>query len=147
MIRIGAGIIAVLVVLLGLAFWQIDRQKERISKQRVEIKSLDDTLKAERENTRKANEAAKRYQTRADALEADRRNNPLPPVRVCRSPSSVPKTAATAVPGEAAQADNSGADAGDSDGRDIGPQLDQFATDAELNLIQCQELQRWVLER
>lgn len=143
--RLAAGAIAVLVVLLGLAFWQIDKQKERISKQRVEIKTLDNTLKAERENTRKANEAAKRYQTRYDDLEADRRNNPLPPVRVRKCTSIVPQAGATAVPGEAAQADDTGADAGDS--YDIGPALDDFATDAHQNLIQCEELIKWVQDR
>lgn len=52
MIRIGAGIIAVLVVLLGLAFWKIDRQAEKITETKAElatanaqVKALDDARK------------------------------------------------------------------------------------------------------
>lgn len=143
--KIGAGVIGILVILLGLSFWHSDRLKKRLDTAQDKLAVAESTLAAERDNRRKADEAAKRYQTRADALEADQRSNPLPAVRVCRSPSSMPKTAATAVPGEAAQADNSGADAGDSY-RDIGPALDDFATDAQANLNQCEELIRWAME-
>jgi hypothetical protein len=49
-----------------------------------------------------------------------------------------------AVAHETVEADDQPADAGD---RDIGPALDDFATDAEANLIQCEELQEWVRAR
>jgi hypothetical protein len=110
---------------------------------KAELVQANATITAERENTRKANEAAQRFQARSDALEADKRDNPLPAVRVCKS-ARVPKTGTATVVNEAAQADNPPADEGD---RDIGPALDEFATDAEANLIQCQELQKWVQSR
>lgn len=140
-------LIVALALALAASIWWQDRTQKKLNATRVELSHAQATIEVERENTRKANEAAKRYQTRSDALEADRRNNPLPAVRVCRKAPSVPETRATAVPGEAAQADHSGENAGDSDSIDIGPALDDFATDAEANLNQCEELIRWVQER
>jgi hypothetical protein len=118
-------------------------QTKRVGALKSELSTAEATIAAERENTRKADEAAKRHQARSDALEADRRNNPLPPVRVCK-PASVPKARAASVPDEATKTHDPPADEGD---RDIGPALDEFATDAEANLNQCEELMRWVNER
>jgi hypothetical protein len=110
---------------------------------KAELVQANATITAERENTRKANESAKRFQARSDALETDKRDNPLPPVRVCKS-TRVPQAGAAAVVNEAVETHDPPADEGD---RDIGPALDEFATDAEANLIQCQELQEWVRNR
>jgi len=133
--------------LIGYLMWREHSLTRKLAEVRVELSQANADLRAERDNTRKANEAAQRHQTRADGLEADRRNNPLPAVWVRKCPASVPETRATAIPGEAAQADDTGADAGDRQPVDIGPALDDFATDAEANLIQCEELIRWVKER
>jgi hypothetical protein len=110
---------------------------------KAELVQANATITAERENTRKANEAAQRFQARSDALEADKRDNPLPAVRVCKS-ARVPQTGTATVVNEAAETHDAPADEGD---RDIGPALDEFATDSEANLIQCQELQEWVRAR
>jgi hypothetical protein len=111
---------------------------------KAELVQANATITAERENTRKANEAAQRFQARSDALEADKRDNPLPAVRVCRSAPRVPQAGTATVVNEAVETHDTPADEGD---RDIGPALDEFATDSEANLIQCQELQEWVRNR
>lgn len=136
-------LIAAALILAAIAglLWHDHHQTDRANRLARENATLAESIEAERENTRKANESAKRYEARSAELEASRRSDPLPAVRVCRSTARVPEAEATAVPHEAAEADNPPADEGD---RDIGPALDDFATDAEANLIQCQELQRWV---
>lgn len=138
---------AIALALAGL-LWHDHYQTQRANREAKRANVAEATVIAERENTRKANEAAQRYQARADGLEADRRSNPLPAVivgRVCRSAARMPAAADPASSHEAVEGHDARADAEDSDaGRDIGPQLDDFATDAEENLIQCQELQRLV---
>ena len=133
---------------IALAFAGLLARDHIVTKQRnaanARASVAEATLAAQIENTRKADEAAKRHETRADALEADRRDNPLPAVRVCRKPASVPQSGTAAVAHEAAEANDAGAHESDRDGADIGPALDDFATDAEANLIQCEELQRWL---
>src|SRR5688572_19918477 len=101
-------------------------QTRKLNRVTAERNQAQANLTAERENTRKANEAEKRHQARADLLEADKRNTPLPAVRVCRSTPRVPTTGTAAVTDEAVEAHNPPADEGD---RDIGPALDDFATD------------------
>lgn len=144
--KIRLALYATVALLVAYLVWQNERltKKVNVANQRAFV--AEQTVEAERENTRKANEAAKRHSDRADALETDRRDNPLPPVRLCPRPR-VSQAGPAAVTGEATQADHSGEDAGDSDSIDIGPALDDFATDAENNLIQCEELIRWVMER
>ncbi len=145
--QLKAGVALAIAALIGYLVWREHSLTRKLAEVRVELRQANATLHAERENTRKANEAAQRHQRRADTLETDRRNNPLPAVWVRKCPASVPETRAATVPGEAAQADDAGADAGDSQPVDIGPALDDFATDAEANLIQCEELIRWVESR
>jgi hypothetical protein len=137
--------VAVLAVIGGLiAVQHVTVKKLRTATARAN--QAEANYAAERENTRKANESAQRHQRRADALETDRRDNPLPAVRVCKS-ARVPEARTAAVTHEASETDHTAEDARDSDPVDIGPELDSFATDSELNLIQCEELQRWVLAR
>lgn len=139
---------AVLLALFVVVVWRNEGLTKKLNAANQRAWVAEQSLATERDNTRKANEAAKRHSDRADELEADRRDNPLPPVRVCKRPAaSVPEAGAATVAGEAAQADDPRTDAGDSDSIDIGPALDDFATDAEKNLIQCEELIRWVGER
>ncbi len=118
--------------------WAVDKAK-RLSAENTQLVA---TLSAERENTRKANEASQKYQADLAQLRTDRSNNPLPAV-VCKRARVSP---APTTPGSdaARPADNPPEDAGD---RDIGPQLDDFATACEANLIQLTRLQEWVRSR
>ncbi len=140
-IKVWLGIAAVAAI--GFLIWREHMAVQKAKRLTAENAQLTATIEAERENTRKAHEAAQRFQARSDALEADKRDNPLPAVRVCKS-ARVPQAGTAAVVNEAAQTHDAPADEGD---RDIGPALDEFATDAEANLIQCQELQEWVRSR
>jgi hypothetical protein len=137
---------ALLLALIGGLITVQHFTQKRLNAAKAELRTVHATLEAERDNTRKANESAQRHQRRADALETDRRDNPLPAVRVCKS-ARVPEARSATVTHEAPQADHTAEDAGDSHSVDIGPELDSFATDAESNLIQCEELQRWIVER
>lgn len=108
------------------------------------IESKDNLIATERDNRRKADERATNYAKRLNAVLLDARNDPLPPVRVRSCPPSAGVPGASPGPAVVAgtpPADDTQENAGD---RDIGPELDAFATDAELNLVQCQELQEWV---
>jgi hypothetical protein len=136
-------IYAAIALALGGLLWHDHHQTQRANRLAGELNQANANLKAERENTRKSNESAKRLQDKNDALETDRRNNPLPAVRVCKR-AVVPEARTTAVVDEAPQANDAPEDAGD---RDIGPALDDFATDAEANLNQCNELIEWVRNR
>lgn len=145
MIRLYLIIGAVFMAMLGIVNWQKVRAEKRARVAETALELAHAEIEAERENTRRANEAAARFQKRADEVEADRRNDPLPAVRVRKCPTVLPQAATTPVIGEAAQADDPGTDAPDRDGN-IGPELDDFATDAQMNLIQCEELIRWATE-
>lgn len=135
-----AGIAAAFAFLI----WREHRSTARANQLAAQNTVLKGTIEIERENLRKANEATQRESKRQDALETERRNNPLPPVIVYRGPRVSTTCPGTAVIGEAAQADDTGENAGDSDaGIDISVKLDDFATDSESNLIQCEELIRW----
>lgn len=104
------------------------------------------SLTAERENTRKANEASIKYQADLTALRAARADAPLPSV-VCKRTRSVPAASAATGSDAARPADDAGENAGDRVEHDIGPQLDDFATACEANLIQLTRLQEWVRGR
>jgi hypothetical protein len=121
-------------LLLGYLLWHERHLAHALADSKAANKQLAATIKTERENTRKANEAEKNVIAKLDALERDAREHPLPKLR-CRA-AVVPKAAGTAISGEAAQADDTGADAVDFDPT---PELDHFATDAEANVVQCTE--------
>lgn len=119
---------------------------QKLKAARAELADATATIKAEREQRRKQDEATQRVDERKDKVAADRHDNPLPAVvvgvRRCPRMPSAPVLVA-----QAAEANDAPADAGDSDtsaGTDIGPALDDFATDAEMNLAQCEELMRFV---
>lgn len=140
------GGLALCVIALGIIVnkWRLDSlalKSERAAFQ-LQLSSKENVLKTERENRRKADERAKSYARKMADLDRARRDDPLPPVIVRSCPadrvSAAGTTAATVV--RAPEADDAKADEGN---RDIGPELDHFATDAESNLIQCQELQEW----
>lgn len=133
------------VLVIGSVVWRHKYVVNELAEVRVEAAQAKAELIAERENTRKANEADARNQAAQDLLAADRRNDPLPAVRVRKCPV-LPQATAPAVVDEAPEANDTRADEGNRDG-DLGPELDDFATDAESNLIQCRELMRWVSER
>lgn len=135
---------------IGLLLWHDHHETHRANAAVARVSSVTAELAAVRDNQRKANEADQRNTTRQDDLQTAKAASPLPAVivyRGVRQCPAVPQSTATAVPNEAAQADDAGAHEDHSGGIDIGPPLDQFATDAESNLIQCEELQRWVLGR
>lgn len=134
--------------------WYVIHLQSSNTRLTAELSTAQASLVAEQLNRRKADEADKRNTTRQDALQTDKVANPLPAVivyRGVRQCPTVPQGGTSAKPDEAPKADDAGAHAGDSRGLnaevDIGPPLDQFATDAESNLIQCQELQTWLISR
>lgn len=133
---------------LGLLFvvnkWRLDSATLKVERREhaAEITKLNDTLAAERENTRKANEASTKYQGDLAALRAARADDPLPAV-VCKR-ARLPEARTATGPDAARPADDPTEDVGD---RDIGPQLDDFATACEANLIQLTRLQEWVMGR
>jgi len=138
---------AVIGAAIGYLLWREHHLTRTLNARTAELATANATIETERANVRKANEATLRESKRQDQLAAERRANPIPPVIVYRKAPRVSATCPTStVPGEAAQTNDAGTDAGDS-GRDIGPALDDFATDAEANLIQCEELIRWAQER
>lgn len=154
MIPIRFYLFAGLAAFIAFALWHDHHVSKLLKARTAELTQVRADAAAELENTRKANEADKRNTTRQDALQTDKVANPLPTVivyRGVRQCPTVPQGGTAAVTDEAPKADDAGAHAGDSGGLnaevDIGPPLDQFATDAESNLIQCQELQSWVLSR
>lgn len=138
-----------LAAFIAFALWHDHHVSKLLKARTAELTQVRADAAAELENTRKAYEADKRNTTRQDALQTDKVANPLPAVIVYRGVRQcpvVPQSGTTAVTDEAPKADDAGAHA-DGDSRDLGPALDKFATDAESNLIQCQELQTWLISR
>lgn len=122
-----------LLVLAGLAYWRYTYVSNARDEAEAALVTANATLTAERKNTERANAAEKAVVAQLDGLQRRAREQPLPRLR-CRA-ASVPEAHGTAVAGEAAQADDTGADAPDFDPT---PELDQYGTDSEANLIQCQ---------
>lgn len=120
-------------LVIGGMYWRYTYVVHQRDAAEILVTNLAATLEAERINTERANAAEKAVVAKLDDLERRAREQPLPRLR-CHA-AVVPQTHGTAVPGEAAQADDTGADAPDFDPT---PELDQYGTDSEANLIQCQ---------
>lgn len=120
-------------LVIGGLYWRYTYVVHQRDAAEILVTNLTATLEAERVNTERANAAEKAVVAKLDDLERRAREQPLPRLR-CHA-ASVSKASGTAVAGEAAQADNAGADAADFDPT---PELDQYGTDSEANLIQCQ---------
>jgi hypothetical protein len=134
-----AAIAAAFAFVLMREKWAVDKAK-LLSAENTQLVA---TLSAERENTRKANEASAKYQADLAQLRTDRSDNPLPAV-VCKRARVPAASTAPAGLDAARPADDPPEDAGD---RDIGPLLDDYATACEANLIQLTRLQEWVRSR
>lgn len=122
-------------------------QAKQLQETRSALKTATATIVAERENTRKANEASDRYQADLNRLSTER-SKPLS-VRLCRSarvqPPGAPGGPDAASAGHVGEA--AAGDSGSIPGPDIGDQLLNYAIDAEANMLQLERLQQWVRER
>jgi cell division protein FtsB len=124
---------AAIALFLAYLIWHERHLAHVVRDQKAQLRTAEATLRTERANTERANAAEKAVVAKLDDLERRAREQPMPRLR-CRA-AILPKAAGTAVPGEAAQADDAGENAPDFDPT---PELDQYGTDAESNLIQCQ---------
>lgn len=133
-----------LLAAIGGAVWHVKSVTAERDEYRAQARQLTASLKAEQEDRRKADAKSAEFQKDLKDLRADRADNPLPAV-VCKRPRLLPAASEAAPrPDGARPADDPPEDAGD---RDIGPQLDEFATACEANLIQLTRLQEWVRGR
>jgi hypothetical protein len=97
---------------------------------------------------KKAEDASNAYQSDLQRLERER-SQPVPVVRLCRSPATVPAPRPAASGSDAAEAGHVGeAPAGDSGaGPDIGQALIEYGLACEANGLQLDRLQEWVRSR
>jgi FtsZ-interacting cell division protein ZipA len=132
------GVVVAALAIIGLFMhdrWMVKRYEH----QKAANATLQANLNAERENTRKANESARRYASRISVSRGPR----SPPARImCKLPS-VPQAAATSRADDAAPPDDTGV----HEAVDIGPRIDVPFRACEENLIKLDELQRWIRDR
>jgi hypothetical protein len=129
---IAAGIV---LALLGGLLWHDHYVTKKLNATKRELSQANADLLAERENTRKANESAKRYASRLTSARGPR----SPPLRImCKLPSSVPQ--APSGTDDAPAPDYSGVHAE----VDIGARLELPFRACEENLIKLEELQRFL---
>lgn len=138
---------AIALALAGLA-WRYHYVTKALASTKQELATAAATLAAERENTRKANEASKAYQSDLARLERERADVPV--VRLCNKAPSLPSSRAPSRP-DAASAGHVGeaaaADPGPSVGPDIGGELLDYGIACEANMLQLERLQQWVRDR
>jgi hypothetical protein len=131
-----AGIAA---VFLGLSLTSYIQTK-RLHSAKVELATATATIKAERDNLRKANESSERYAISLENLKAARSATPVRTVRLCAP--SVPK-AGTATGTDAASQEG----VSQVPGPDLGPDLYQLADEADELRVRLEALQNWVRDR
>jgi hypothetical protein len=116
-------------------------QTKRLHSAKVELATATATIKAERDNLRKANESSERYAISLENLKAARSATPVRTVRLC-APTSVPK-AGTATGTDAASQEG----VSQVPGPDLGPSLYQLADEADELRVRLEALQNWVRDR
>lgn len=118
---------------------------KRYEHQKAANVTLTATINAERENTRKANEASNAYQADLRRLEDERSNTPV--VRLCK-PARV-RPAATTAGSDAEAAGHVGGEAAENlvAGPDIGADLLEYGIACEANMLQLDRLQGWIRNR
>ena len=142
----GAALVALMFIAYLVNGWRTQANEYELVKPKWEaaIANRDEVIRQERANRERADLVAAETRRELDDLQNARLTDPLPAVRLCpRTPARPVPAASQAATGtaEAVEAHDPPADEGN---RDIGPALDDFATDAEANLIQCQKLLEWV---
>lgn len=147
MIRLYLIIGAVFLAILGVVNWQKVRAEKRARVAETALELAHAEIEAERENTRKANEASERYAISLEQLKAARAAIPTRVVRLCNTPSvsqagATPGTDATGAEGlpQAPGPDNSA-------GPDVGGELYDLADEADQCAVQLEALQDWVRNR
>jgi hypothetical protein len=138
---------AAAMALLAL-FWHDRHVTKRLESTKAALSVAEATITAERENTRKANEASNQYQASLRDLERERANVPV--VRLCRPPSAVSARPAAGRPDATAAGHVGEAAAGDpveAVGPDIGAELLAYGIDCEANALQLERLQGWIRNR
>lgn len=105
------------------------------------VAPLEATIKAERNNLRKANESSERYAISLENLKAARSATPVRTVRLC-APTSVPKAGTATGIDEAVQEG-----VPQVPGPDLGPDLYQLADEADELRVRLEALQDWVKAR
>lgn len=136
---------AIALALLG-ALWRYHYVSTALTRTRAELATATATLAQERENTRKANEASKAYQSDLARLERERADVPV--VRLCNKSPSLPASRATPRPDAEAPRHVSEAPSGDPEpGPDIGAALLDYGIQCEANMLQLERLQEWVRNR
>jgi hypothetical protein len=122
-------------------------QTGRLDRVKDENRQLTATVKAERENVRKANEASEKYAISLENLKAARAATPTRSVRLCVN-SSVPEAGASP---RADAADSKGLS--EAPGRnieagpEIGPDVYNLADEADLCPAKLEALQQWIRDR
>lgn len=134
-------------VLFTVNHWRTEAAEYKVKQ--VEWKQTlaakDKRIRDEIANTEKANVASNQFQGRVRTLEDQRTGDRFPAVSLCRRPVlRLPQASAALGPDAVAAPDNEEAPEGD---RDIGPALEQYGYECELNAIQLQALQGWVRNR
>lgn len=140
-----AALAAMLAAALAHDHWLSQRYKAKAAELATTQAALTTERTARAHEQRIAKEASDGYQAALRRIEDERRAQPDPVVRLCRSPRNVSAAAGSAGPerrdAEAAP-DHSAEDA-----PDIGPALMDFARDCEANAEQLEALQEWVRAR
>jgi hypothetical protein len=130
---------AIAAVFLGLSLTAYIQTK-RLHSAKVELATATATIKAERDNLRKANESSERYAISLENLKAARSATPVRTVRLCAP--SVPKAGTATGIDEAVQEGVS-----QVPGPDLGPSLYQLADEADELRVRLEALQQWVRGR
>jgi hypothetical protein len=113
----------------------------------AELSTAQKSLTAERENTRKANEASERYATSLENLKAARAATPVRSVRLCVSTPVPAATAPTGTDGTNPEGLPQTAGRHLTAGRNIGLDLYELADEADLCPVKLKALQEWVRGR
>lgn len=141
MIRLYLIIGAVFMAILGVVNWQKVRAEKRARVAETALELANAEIEAERENTRKANEASERYAISLEQLKAARAAIPTRVVRLCNTPSV---SQAGATPGT----DATGAEGlPQAPGPDIGGRLYDLADEADQCAVQRDALIDWIRNR
>jgi hypothetical protein len=122
-------------------------QTKRVGALKSELSTAEATIAAERENTRKANEASERYAVSLENLKAARARTPTRTVRLCVN-TGVPEAGTT--PGTDATGEERVSEALGSNikaSRDIGRELYELADEADECSVRLEALQDWVRNR
>ena len=137
---------AAVFLVIGGVLWRLNYLSHKADRLEHANKYLVSSLKTERENTRKANEASQAYQSDLRRVESERSNVPV--VRLCHGAPKLPAAPAPGRPDAAPEGHVSGAAAEDPvAGPDIGAELLEYGIACEANALQLDRLQRWVRGR